>query len=118
MILMNETTRLNAAKCVSIRNLRTGNVFQREQNTDNWAMLYADAQSRPGVMECEYSEAPSLSEAERVVYSESDLRQMHITELQQIGRRYGVSGREKTPLVKDILLMQGAKIAGKGDKSK
>ena len=118
MILMNETTRLNAAKCVAIRNLQTGNTFHREQNIDNWTMLYADAQNRPGVMECQYSEAPSLSEAERVVYSESDLRQMHITELQQIGRRYGVSGREKTPLVKDILLMQGAKIVDEDKKSK
>lgn len=113
MIVESETIRLNSQKCYAIKNLKTGYTFKREENEDNWPLLYHDAMCRPGLMECQYSEAPSLSEAERVIYSEGDLRGMHITELQQIGRRYGVSGREKTSLIKDILLMQSAKVDGK-----
>ena len=107
-MLMAEALKLNADRAKTIKNLKTGNVFHKEGNADNWVLLYKDALERPGDYEIAYDTPPTVAPQEKHKYESGDLRKMGTEDVRQIARRLGVPTNDvsKNDMIKNIMLVQ------------
>jgi len=103
-------------RCIRIFNKISGLEYLRKLDENaHWETLYKYAKKNPNVFDCEMEtadaaplneEGPLLNKDGVVIYTEAELLERNIMQLRELGKAYGLTGRQKSQLIVDIMKAQ------------